>query len=153
MGKIDGTADADSADGADGRRSDSSINADLLFRETTNTILGGFYSVYNSLGFGFLESVYTNALIICFTRAGLQVDQQIPFEVFFRGQSIGIYRADLVVESNVIVEIKAARTIIPQHLFQLRNYLRASNLEVGLLLNFGEKPQFRRVVCSRSDPR
>lgn len=153
MGRIARTADADFADGADGHGSDSSVDGGLLFRKTTNAILGGFYSVYNSLGFGFLESVYTNALIICLTRAGLRVDQQTPFEVFFRNQSIGVYRADLVVESTVIVEIKAARTIIPQHLFQLRNYLRASNLRVGLLLNFGEKPQFRRVVWTRSNPR
>ena len=153
MGRALRTANADWADGADGRRSDSSIDAGLLFRKTTNAILGGFYSVYNSLGFGFLESVYTNALIICLTRAGLQVDQQTPYEVFFRGQSIGMYRADLVVESTVIVEIKAARTIIPQHLYQLRNYLRVSQLRVGLLFNSGEKPEFRRVIWTRSDPR
>lgn len=125
----------------------------LIHREVSRAILGAFYSVHSELGFGFLEAVYVNALVILLTRAGIKVERQASFDILFRGQSVGRYRADLIVASRIIVEVKAGRSLVPQHLAQLFNYLRASRLQVGLLLNFGEKADFRRVVCTGSSPR
>ena len=142
------TADADDAEGAELRG-----KTELLHREISREILGAFYSVHSELGFGFLEAVYVNALVVLLTRAGIKVERQVPFDIVFHGQSVGTYRADLIVESRIIVEVKAGRCIIPQHMAQLFNYLRASRLQVGLLLNFGEKADFRRVVCIGSSPR
>jgi GxxExxY protein len=105
------------------------------------------------LGSGFLEAVYANALTVLLERAGLRVVRQVPFEILFHGVGIGNYRADMVVESRIVVEVKAGRAIIAQHKAQLLNYLRASQLEVGLLLNFGASAEFRRVVLTRSAPR
>ena len=97
--------------------------------------------------------MYVNALVVLLTRAGIKVDRQVPFDIVFHGRSVGAYSADLIVGSRIIVEVKAGRSIIPQHLAQLFNYLRASRLQVGLLLNFGERADFRRVVCTGSSPR
>ena len=141
-------ADADYADGADLRG-----ETQLLHSDITRAIIGAFYSVYSELGFGFLEVVYANALAILLKRAGLTIEREVPFEIVFHGQSIGLYRADLVVESRIVVEIKAGRSIIPQHTTQLLNYLKASRLPIGLLLNFGERPEFKRVVLTGSAPR
>lgn len=115
--------------------------------------MGAFYSVHSELRFGFLEAVYSNALTVLLRQAGLRVERQVPFEIVFHSQSIGYYRADLMVQSQIIVEIKAGRSIIPQHTAQLLNYLRASRQQVGLLLNFGETPEFKRVVWTRNSPR
>lgn len=123
------------------------------FRETSRAILGAFYSVYSELGFGFLEGVYANALAVLLKNSGLKYERQVPYQVRFHGQIIGNYRADLVVESRIIVEVKAGRSIIQQHTAQLLNYLRAARLQVGLLLNFGEKAEFKRVVWTRNSPR
>jgi GxxExxY protein len=125
----------------------------LVCRHITGAIIGAFYSVHSELGFGFLEAVYGNALALMLERAGLSVERQVAFEIEFQEQNIGLYRADLVVGGRVIVEIKAGRCITPQHIAQLINYLKASRLEVGLLLNFGEKAQFKRVVWTRGSPR
>ena len=144
-------SDADDADGAE--RAQVGRHSGLLYSDTTRAIVGAFYSVYSELGSGFLEAVYANALTVLLLRAGLRVDREVPFEIVFHGQSIGRYRADMVVESLVVVEIKAGRWIIKQHTAQLLNYLRASRLKVGLLLNFGETAEFRRVVCTRNPPR
>jgi GxxExxY protein len=146
--RADKKADADCTDFADERGKNT-----LLYGDTTRVILGAFYSVHLELGFGFLEAVYANALTVLLEHAGLRVDRQVPFEIEFHGRSVGYYRADLVVEARIVVEIKAGRTIIPQHSAQLLNYLKASRLQVGLLLNFGEKAEFKRVVCTRNLPR
>jgi GxxExxY protein len=146
--------DAEYAEQAEIRGEVSKKDSDnLIHGGITGSILGAFYAVHSQLGFGFLETVYSNALIVLLRAAGLDVRQEVPFEITFHGHSIGVYRADLVVESKVIVEIKAGRSIIPAHNAQLLNYLRASNLEVGLLLNFGETASFKRVVLSRNTPR
>jgi GxxExxY protein len=113
----------------------------LVYRHITGAVLGAFYSIHSELGSGFLEAVYESALVVLLKSAGLRVEQQVTYEILFRGQSIGTYRADLVVGSQVIVEIKAARCIIQQHTAQLLNYLKASQLPVGLLLNFGERAE------------
>jgi GxxExxY protein len=113
---------------------------------TTEKIIGVFYDVYNELGHGFLESVYEGSMVIALREAGLRVVQQQPIAVFFRGQLVGDFRADLIVDDEVIVEVKAARAIEPAHEAQLMNYLRASRIEVGLLMNFGPKAEFKRFI-------
>lgn len=118
----------------------------MLHKETTNKIIKAFYNVYNTLGYGFLEKVYENAMLIELRSLGLSVDKQIPIKVFFKGQQVGEYYADLIVEDKVIVELKAAESLCEEHEFQLINYLKATNIEVGLLLNFGKNPQFTRKI-------
>jgi len=123
------------------------MNADSFkYKEITDIILRSFYEVYNELGDGFLESVYENALYIVLTGDGLCVERQKDIGVFFRGKVIGDFKADLIVNEKVILELKAVRTINPTHEAQLINYLKATNIEVGLLLNFGKKPEFKRFI-------
>ncbi len=100
--------------------------------------------VYPGLGYGFLEKVYENALVIALRQTGVKVEQQAKIVIRFAGQVVGEYYADLLVEDCVIVELKAAQSIVPEHEAQLLNYLRATPYEVGLLLNFGPKPEFCR---------
>ena len=118
--------------------------------EFTEKILGAFYEVYNELGCGFLEAVYENALSIALTAAGVKIERQVPVPVWFRKTQVGDYRADIVVERVVIVEIKAARALDGTHEAQLLNYLRATSIEIGLLLNFGPQAQFKRLVFDNS---
>ena len=131
------------------------MNADfrLAEKELTEHVIGTFFAVYNELGYGFLESVYENALCIALGEAGLQVSRQVPFVVEFRGQVVGEYRADLVVANRIILEIKAITALGNAQEAQLLNYLKASKLEVGLLLNFGPKAEFKRKVLSAKNPR
>ncbi|MCU1306716.1 MAG: hypothetical protein JWN45_1411 [Acidobacteriaceae bacterium] len=114
--------------------------------EITEKIIGVFFAVYNELGHGFLESVYQNAMVIALIQAGLKVEREVPVPVFFRGQVVGDYRADLLVGGLVLVELKTVRVLEPSHEAQLFHYLRATNVEVGLLLNFGAKAQFKRIA-------
>lgn len=118
--------------------------------ELTELILKAFYQVYNRLGYGFFEKVYENAMLIAARRLGLSVVQQYPIRVAFEGITVGSYFADLVVNDLVILEIKASRTILDEHHAQLLNYLKATEFEVGLLLNFGPKPECRRKVYDNS---
>jgi GxxExxY protein len=121
--------------------------ADMLKHSSiTDLIIGSFYEVYNELGQGFLESVYREALAHVLTERGLRVEKEKPVTVRFRGVAVGIFRTDLLVNNAVVVELKCARTIDPVHEAQLLNYLNATNFEVGLLLNFGIRPQFRRML-------
>jgi GxxExxY protein len=119
---------------------------DGALRWVSEAILGGFYRVYRELGPGFLESVYEAAVAIVLHDMGLRVERQAPVNVRFRGATIGTFRIDLLVESSVAVELKASRSLDPSHEAQLLNYLRASDLEVGLLLNFGQRPSFKRLA-------
>lgn len=119
---------------------------DLRCSEITEKIIQVFFAVYNELGCGFLESVYEEAMAIALTEAGLQVQRQVPTPVWFRGRQIGDFKADILVENLVVIELKAARAIDLAFEKQLLNYLRATEIEVGLLLNFGPRPQFRRFV-------
>lgn len=114
--------------------------------DVTGQILKAFYTVYNELGYGFLEKVYENAMAIELRKLGLSVVQQAPITVFYDGHIVGEYSADLLVEDKVIVELKAARAIADDHEAQLLNYLKATEYEVGLLLNFGPKPEQRRKI-------
>lgn len=124
---------------------------ELKHKDITDKILHAFYKVvYPRLGYGFLEKVYGNALAIALTALGLQVKQQVKIIVHFAGQIVGEYYADLVIEDLVIVEVKAVSHLLAEHEAQLLNYLRATPYEVGLLLNFGPKPQFIRKAFDNS---
>jgi GxxExxY protein len=119
----------------------------LMERELTEKILGASYKVLNTLGAGFLEKVYENALSVELRRVGLPIETQKAFHIRYEGMIVGDYLADLVVDGKVIVECKAVTTLDPVHEAQLMNYLKASSLHVGLLINFGRpKLQFRRLV-------
>ena len=112
----------------------------------TEQIIKAFYTVYNSLGYGFLEKVYENALAIELRKLGLKVVPQARIVVYYDGQQVGEYSADLLVEDAVIVELKATRDLVAANEAQLLNYLKATAYEVGLLLNFGPRPQVKRKV-------
>jgi GxxExxY protein len=112
----------------------------------TEKIIGVFYEVYNELGFGFLESVYREAMRIALGQAGLRVDAEFSVPVSFRGMLVGVFRADRVVEGLVVDELKTADSISKAHEAQLLHYLRASPMEIGLVMNFGPEARFRRVV-------
>jgi len=118
--------------------------------ETTEAIIGCFYRVYNALGYGFLERVYVRALAREMRDLGLAVDLEVPLPVFYADECVGAYRADCVVEASVIVEVKAVRTLAPEHGAQLLHYLRSTDIEVGLLLNFGNGPTFKRLAYSNN---
>jgi|SRR6185369_895207 GxxExxY protein len=118
----------------------------LICADLTGKIIGTFYEVYNQLGFGFLEIVYHRAMVIALRDKGLHAEVEFPIVVTFREQNVGQFFADIVIEGLVIVELKALRAIEPAHEAQILNYLRASEIEVGLLLNFGPRPQFRRFL-------
>ena len=120
----------------------------LLHADLTDAIIKSFYHVYNTLGFGFLENVYENSMVFSLRNAGLFVIPQMPVEVYFEKMRVGTYFADLLVSNLVIVEVKSVEKLHPAHEAQLINYLKATDIEVGLLLNFGEKPEFRRKVFS-----
>lgn len=112
----------------------------------TEKVISAYYRVYNVLGYGFLEKVYERALAHEIKKLGLKVCDQQPIEVFYDNEKIGLYFVDLLVEDVLVVELKAATSLAAENEAQLINYLKASKLEVGLLLNFGEKPQFKRKV-------
>ena len=120
----------------------------MLHENITKKIIEAYYKVYNSLGYGFLEKVYENALKIELKRTNLRVDQQKNVKVFYNEFEVGDYFTDLIVEDLVIVELKVAESLCEEHEAQLINYLKATNLEVGLLLNFGKKAEFKRKVFS-----
>ncbi|MDP4219945.1 MAG: GxxExxY protein [Bacteroidota bacterium] len=118
----------------------------MLHEAITNKIIRGFYNVYNTLGFGFLEKVYERALFHELTSMGLRVEKQKPIKVKYKGNEVGDYFADLIVEDSVIVELKAAEGLVEEHELQLINYLKATNIEVGLLLNFGRSATIKRKI-------
>jgi len=122
------------------------IMSKLKHGDLTEKIIGTFYEVYNELGFGFLESVYEEALKMALEEKGFNVKQQVSIPVWFRGKQIGDFDADLIVNELVILELKAVRKIVNKHEAQLLNYLRATKMEVGLLLNFGQSAEFKRLV-------
>ena len=109
-------------------------------------VIGAFYATYNELGHGFLESVYENALGFQLDSEGLEWKRQVPIEVRFREHVVGVFRADFVVERQIILEVKAVDTLVPAHEAQVLNYLKATGLRLGLLLNFGPKAQVRRRI-------
>ena len=118
----------------------------MLHKDLTEKIIKAFYKVYNTLGYGFLEKVYQKALIVELREVGLKCDEEVPIKVYYEGINVGDYRADIIVEESVIIENKAIESIVEEHEFQLINYLKATDIEIGLLLNFGKKPQFKRKI-------
>ncbi|BCG49102.1 hypothetical protein GEOBRER4_n4005 [Citrifermentans bremense] len=122
----------------------------MIHESITDKILNAFYKVYNTLGFGFLEKVYENALAIELMKSGLEVKQQTQIPVYYDGKLVGDYFADVMVQDLIVLELKAAEAIHNEHCAQLTNYLKASNKEVGLLLNFGKKPEFKRIIFTNN---
>jgi GxxExxY protein len=118
----------------------------LLHEDLTGKVIKAFYTVYNTLGYGFLEKVYRNSLAWELEKIALSVAVEYPIPVFYDGRNVGSFFADIVVNNLVILELKSAETIREEHEAQLINYLRATSMEVGLLLNFGRKAEFRRKV-------
>ena len=119
---------------------------DSKYKKLTEKIIGAFYKVYNNLGYGFLEKVYENAMMIELKNENISAVSQFPIKVFYNEKIVGEYFADILVDDKVIVEIKAAQRIALENEAQLLNYLKATDKEVGLLLNFGPKPEIKRKV-------
>ena len=118
----------------------------MKYKALTDQIIGAFYHVYNTLGYGFLEKVYEQAMIIELTKRGLHVQSQYPIRVFYKDHVVGEFFADLLVNDKVIVEVKAVRELATEHEAQVLSYLNATSYEVGLLLNFGPKAQVKRKI-------
>lgn len=116
--------------------------------EVTDKIIKAFYNVYNTLGYGFLEKVYEKAMVIELLSMGVNAVGQKPINVLYKGKVVGEYYADILVNDCVIVELKAAEVISEEHEAQLLNYLKATNVEIGLLMNFGKKAQFKKKAFS-----
>jgi len=122
----------------------------MLHKEITDLIIKSFYKVYNTHGYGFLEKVYENSMVLELKNHGLKCETQKAISVFYDGVIVGNYFADIIVENKVILELKATEALREEHEAQLINYLRATNIEVGLLINFGKEAEFVRKVFSNS---
>ena len=118
----------------------------MLYSEITEKIIKAFFKVYNTLGYGFLEKVYENALVIELQKMGFNISQQHNIKVYYDMKMVGDYYTDIIVDDSIIIELKAAETLKKEHKTQLINYLKATDKEVGLLLNFGKTPEFKRVI-------
>lgn len=118
----------------------------FLHKKLSDSILKIYYGVYNQLGYGFLEKVYQNAMYLELKSQGYKVDAQKQIKVFYKNQVVGEYYADLFVEDSIMLELKACECLMDAHKAQLINYLKATEIEIGLLLNFGEKPEFKRII-------
>jgi GxxExxY protein len=118
--------------------------------ELSEQIIKAFYDVYNELGHGFLEKIYQNSLFLELRSRGFKVEAQKQLKVYFKGVEVGEYYPDLIVNDVIILELKAAECIVEAFEFQLLNYLKATNIELGLLLNFGKKPELRRKLFDNS---
>lgn len=123
-------------------------NDKYLHSDLTGTIIKAYYNVYNSLGYGFLEKVYENALMIELKKFDLKCEKQVQINVFYESEKVGEYYADILVNNSVIIELKACEYLLEEHEAQLLNYLRATDIEVGLLLNFGKEAEFKRKAFS-----
>jgi len=123
-----------------------SVSYNMKSKELSSKIINAFYTVYNTLGYGFLEKVYENSMMIELNKIGLNCSRQVPISVKYGNEIVGEYYADILVEDKIILELKAIRTLTKQDEAQLLSYLTATDIEVGLLLNFGEKPAFKRKV-------
>jgi GxxExxY protein len=117
-----------------------------LYQDKTEKIIAAFYKVYGKLGYGFLEKVYQNALLIELRKDGFYCQSQAPVTVFYDEMIVGEYYADIIIDECIILELKAAETLVEEHEFQLINYLKATQIEIGLLLNFGRGPQIKRKI-------
>ena len=118
----------------------------LIHKSITDSILKAYYNVYNELGSGFLEKVYQNSMFFELKSFGLKVEAQKQIQVYFKNQLVGDFYSDLLIEDKVIVELKATEFLMDIHTAQIMNYLKATPIEVGMLLKFGEEPEFKRVI-------
>lgn len=127
----------------------------LKYKDISDKIIKSFYGVYNELGWGFLESVYEKAFAIVLKENGLSVERQKEIQVFFHNQVVGDFRADILVENKIILELKTLQKLEPIHEAQILNYLKATEIEIGFLINFGKKPEFKRYIFenSKKNPR
>jgi GxxExxY protein len=123
----------------------------MLYEEITSDIINAFYKVYNTLGYGFLEKVYENALAMELAARGHIVKQQLPVQVFYEGKVVGEYFADILIDDKIILDLKTTECIAKEHEAQLVNYLKAAKIEIGLLLNFGKEPHFKRKIFSNQE--
>ena len=121
----------------------------FLHSDVTSRIIKAYYTIFNKMGYGFLEKVYENALLVELRKACLRCQAQMPIKVYYDQVEVGYYLADIVVDQKVIIEIKAAESLCEEHEVQLVNYLRATDIEVGILLNFGKQAEFKRKVFSQ----
>lgn len=122
------------------------MKKELLYKDLTEKIIKCFYKVYDELGSGFLESIYEKSLMIELKDIGLKTDSQKILNVYYKNQLVGDFKADIIVEDKIIIEIKGVTKLMPQHEAQLINYLKATGIKVGLLVNFGEELEFKRRV-------
>ena len=123
----------------------------LLHKDITEEIISAYYYVYNELGYGFLEKVYENAMLIELKSRGFKVESQKIIKVHFKDSIVGEYFADMIVEDKIILELKSCEALVPEHEVQLFNYLKATNIEVGLLFNFGKRAAFKRKVFTNDN--
>ena len=121
-------------------------NSEVKHKDLTDQIINAFFQVYNTLGYGFPEKIYENAMLIELRKRGLKVEQQPKIKVYYEGELVGEFEADLIVVDAVIVELKAVDQLHPKYEAQLLSYLKSTIYEVGLLLNFGPRPQIDRKV-------
>jgi GxxExxY protein len=132
---------------------DLNLHPGLPYSQLSSAILGSCFEVINELGIGFLESVYKNALFIALREKGLFVETEKSFEVYYKSKKVGLYKADIVVENLIVVELKCCKSLLPEHQAQLINYLVASNLPVGLLVNFNNKQlDYKRLHHPKHHP-
>ncbi len=124
------------------------IDDNFKHSDITGKVLKAYFNVYNKIGYGFYEKVYENALTIELKKMNLKCENQKPISVYYDDEIVGSYIADMIIEDKIVVELKAVEGIIEQHEIQLVNYLRATEMQVGLLLNFGTEPQYKRKVLS-----
>jgi GxxExxY protein len=124
---------------------------ELLHKEITDKVLKSFYQVYNELGFGFLERVYQNAMYYELKSQSFNCETEKPIKVYYKNMLVGEYRADIIIDNKVILELKASDVLVYENELQLINYLKATEIEVALLLNFGQKPEFRRKIFTNEN--
>lgn len=129
---------------------DTDKATESLYKEKTESIIAAFFKVYNTLGYGFLEKVYENALRIELKERSHSVQTQFPITVFYENHNVGSYFADLLIDDKIILEIKTVETLNNEHECQLINYLKATEYEIGLLLNFGKKPEVKRKIYTNN---
>lgn len=125
----------------------------MLLENKTKKIIKCFYEVYNTLGYGFLEKVYEKALIKELIANNFYCEEQKKIEVLYKGENVGEYFADILVDNEIILELKATESLCEEHEYQLINYLKATNIELGLLLNFGRKPEIKRKIFTNDRKR
>lgn len=125
------------------------MNDNFKYSHITDKIIKAYFNVYNKLGYGFLEKVYENSMIIELGKLNLNCKNQVPIKVYYDDKQVGDYYADIIVENIIIIELKAAESLCEEHEIQLVNYLKATDIEVGLLLNFGKKTEFKRKVLTK----